>query len=61
MHLITNFLINRIEGAMLLVLLVTTACAASAKLPNFVILFVDDLGYNEINLKEMAPKSGGTF
>ena len=45
---------------LLLLLLVATGCVAS-KPPNFVILFVDDLGYNEINLKERAPESGGMY
>ena len=27
--------------------------------PNFLILFVDDLGYNEINLGAHTPPSGG--
>ena len=33
--------------------------AAAASKPNFLILFVDDLGYNEINLGKHAPQGGG--
>lgn len=32
---------------------------AAARRPNFLILFVDDLGYNEINLGDAAPPAGG--
>lgn len=32
---------------------------ASVARPNFLILFVDDLGYNEINLENLAPSTGG--
>jgi arylsulfatase A-like enzyme len=44
---------------MLTGLLLALCSVAVADKPNFLILFVDDLGYNEINLEEMSPPSGG--
>ena len=40
-------------------LLCASSDGAPDSRPNFLILFVDDLGYNEINLGEHAPATGG--
>lgn len=48
----------QLGAALALALALCVGAAADAK-PNFVILFIDDLGYNEINLEEMAPPGGG--
>jgi arylsulfatase A len=42
-----------------LLALLLPGSAASPTPKNFLILFVDDLGYNEINTGEHAPSSGG--
>ena len=37
----------------------THSFASGAPRPNFLLLFVDDLGYNEVNLGEAKPATGG--